>query len=115
MSISTWLIIGVIVFFVYRLTKCEESATHNGYRLDISIEPNWYKLYKRLCNPMSEEELDKSLNEKFKKLKDDGGASSLWGRSYHFTEYYDSSSGLTTRESSPFLVEIPGMTITPLS
>ena len=39
----------------------------SSYRLDIIVMPNWDKLYKKLCDPKSEEEFEKMLEEKNKK------------------------------------------------
>ncbi len=106
MYIPTWLIIGAIILGIYFFAKAKKkNPTNNNmpeifkdkfsYKLDIHIEPNWYKVYKKLCNPKSEKKFEKEFGEKIKKMKED--EFNLYGRRYYFTEYYDSASGLTTR------------------
>lgn len=73
-----------------------------SYKLDISIQPNWYNLYKKICSPKNEKQFDKEVSEKIKKIKNDD-TSSLYGRRYQFTEYYDSASGLITRFTRAYL------------
>ena len=108
MYIPTWLIISVIILGIYCFAKSRKGDSNldnmpnifkqrYSYKLDIHIAPNWYKLYKKLCNPINEEEWEKSLKQKINNLERDDGSLNLWGRNYYFTEYYDSSSGLTTR------------------
>ncbi|PIQ74161.1 MAG: hypothetical protein COT61_00275 [Candidatus Portnoybacteria bacterium CG09_land_8_20_14_0_10_44_13] len=107
MYIPTWLIIGVIILGIYYFTKLKKQNPNSNnmpnifkqnfsYKLDIHIEPNWHKLYKKLYGPKSEKEFEKIFEEKHKKMEKDDSFS-LWGRRYYFTEYYDSASGLTTR------------------
>lgn len=67
-----------------------------SYRLDIGIEPNWNALYKKAVNPKSEKEWEKIIEKKGKELEK-GEDQNMFGRRYHFTEYYDSATGLTTR------------------
>lgn len=107
MYIPTWLIIGVIILGIYFYAKSKKKNPINNnmpemfkdkfsYKLDIHIEPNWYKIYKKLHGPKSEKEFEKIFEEKHKKMEKDD-TSSLWGRRYCFTEYYDSASGFTAR------------------
>lgn len=107
MYIPAWLIISLIILGIYFFAKAKkQNPTNNSmpeifkdkfsYKLDIHIEPNWYKIYKKLYGPKSEKEFEKIFEEKHKKMEKDD-TSSLWGRRYYFTEYYDSASGLTTR------------------
>lgn len=72
-----------------------------SYKLDIHIEPWWFKLYKKASGEASEKKLSKEIEEKEKKSEDVD--SNLYGRRYYFTEYYDSSTGLTTRFQRVFL------------
>lgn len=65
-----------------------------SYKLDISIEPHWDKIYKKLYDPKSEQEYIAHTEEK-KKARHE--VSDLFGRVYNFTEFYDSASGLITR------------------
>ena len=67
-----------------------------SYRLHISLNPDWYNIYRR-CNPdQSKEKQNEFIDEMNKKMKDSNFADSvLWGRNYNFTEFYDSTSGLT--------------------
>ena len=105
MFIPTWLIVVVIIIGIYYFAKWRkvELNLNNiykrnfSYKLDIHIEPNWYNLYKNLCNPISEKMWEKSLSDKINASKKDDGSINLWGRQYYFTEFYDSSSGLMTR------------------
>lgn len=105
MYIPIWLIIIVAITGIYFYSRTKKSGGQNAlglfkqpfsYKLDISVEPNWYNLYKKIANPKSEKEFEKAVEEKIKKLEKDN-ESSLWGRRYLFTEYHDSVSGLTTR------------------
>lgn len=107
MYIPTWLIIGAVILGIYYFAKSKKqnlnsNSTPNifkqnsSYKLDIHIEPNWYKLYKKLHGQKSDKEFEKIFEDKHKKMEKDN-TSSLWGRRYYFTEYYDSTSGLTTR------------------
>jgi hypothetical protein len=104
MYIPTWIFIGIIILWIYYVTNKRPSDFGNkdntlkdnySYRLDIYIEANWRAIYKKLCSPKSESNWKKFLSEKIRESKDEN--SSLWGRRYYFTEYYDSISGLTTR------------------
>jgi hypothetical protein len=104
MYIPIWLIIAgaIIGYLIYRSKKSNNQnipgifKQNFSYRLDISIEPNWNAIYKRLVNPASDKEYEKLIEKKRKDLdKDD--TENLFGRRYYFTEYYDSASGLTTR------------------
>jgi hypothetical protein len=106
MYIPTWLIIGVVILGIYYFVKSKKQNNMTGifkqnfsYKLDITLQPDWYKLYKKVSTPKSEKEWEKELEEKIKKSDE----SDLWQRSYHFTEYYDSASGLTTRFQRIFL------------
>ena len=107
MYIPTWLIIIAIIAGTYFYSRLKKQGNLNdnmpqifkqkfSYKLDIYIEPNWYKIYKKLHSAKSEKEFEKIFEEKHKKMEKDD-TSSLWGRRYCFTEYYDSVSGLTTR------------------
>lgn len=106
MYIPTWLIIGVVILGIYYFAKAKKQNNMTGifkqnfsYKLDITLQPHWYKLYKKVSSPKSDKEWEKELEEKIKKSDE----FDLWQRSYHFTEYYDSSSGLTTRFQRIFL------------
>jgi hypothetical protein len=68
-----------------------------SYKLDIALLPHWGNICKKVYNPKSEKEWNESVEEKIKKMKEEGDTFSLWGRRYYFTEYYDSASGLITR------------------
>lgn len=69
-----------------------------SYKLEIYIEPRWYEIYKKISNPKDEEKWEKTTSKKVEDFeKSDDKSSSLWGRRYIFTEYYDSVSGLTSR------------------
>lgn len=67
-----------------------------SYKLDISLEPNWVAIYKKLSALESENEWEKLIQKKIDLLKEDEERS-LFGRRYKFIEYYDSVSGITTR------------------
>lgn len=106
MYIPAWLIIGAITLGIYFFAKAKkQNPTNNNipekfkdkfsYKLDIHIEPNWYEMYKKLCNPKSEKEFEKIFEEKCETIRK--GNFGLAGRKYYFTEYYDSVSGLTER------------------
>tara|TARA_B100000745_G_C20117977_1_gene382735 strand:- start:135 stop:1031 length:897 start_codon:yes stop_codon:yes gene_type:complete len=103
MYIPIWLIvIAVVAYLIYRSKNTKQQIMSGNqkqnfsYRLDMSIEPNWNAIYKRLVNPSSDKEYEKLIEKKRKDLdKDD--TENLFGRRYYFTEYYDSVSGLTTR------------------
>lgn len=105
MYISGWLIFVIVVGAIYFFSRSKNRPQIENllkpsfsYKLDISIEPGWYEIYKRLSGEKSEEALKKRLD---KKVAD--GDSDLWHRRYHFTEYYDSVTGLTTRFQRVFL------------
>jgi len=108
MYIPAWLIIGAIIIGIYYFARATKYNNLNNnmsnifkqrssYKLEVQIGPNWYHLYKKLFNPKSEKEWEKSLEDKIKKSEKDDGSFNLWGRRYVFIEYYDSASGLTTR------------------
>lgn len=108
MYIPFWLIvIAVIVGIVFYSRANKKSPTTNmppflkqqfSYKLDIFIEPWWYKIYKKISNPTDEAKWEKETEKKIAALeKAEDGSDNLWGRRYLFTEYYDSTSGLTTR------------------
>ena len=102
MYIPIWLIVIIVIgWYFYSRSQEENKNVHNheqnfSYKLDISIEPNWREIYKELVNPKSDKEWNKIINEKTKDLKKKD-TENLFGRRYHFTEYYDSVSGLTTK------------------
>jgi len=73
----------------------EKNYRTPSYKLDIYIEPWWFKLYKIASGEKSEDKLSKEIEAKEKKSEDID--SNLFGRRYYFTEYYDSATGLTTR------------------
>jgi len=79
----------------------EENYRIPSYKLDIYIEPWWFKLYKIASGEKSEDNLSKEIEVKEKKSEDID--SNLYGRRYYFTEYYDSATGLTTRFQRVFL------------
>ncbi len=79
----------------------EENYRTPSYKLDIHIEPWWFKLYKIASGEKSEDQLSKEIEAKEKKSEDID--SNLFGRRYYFTEYYDSATGLTTRFQRVFL------------
>lgn len=79
----------------------EENYRTPSYRLDIHIEPWWFKLYKIASGEKSKDKLSKEIEAKEKKSEDID--SNLYGRRYYFTEYYDSATGLTTRFQRVFL------------
>ena len=102
---KTAIFVGVFLYFVISeqnkrfITSQGKIHKTPSYKLDITLQPDWYKLYKRVSKPKSEKEWEKELEKKIKKSDE----SDLWQRSYHFTEYYDSVSGLTTRFQRIFL------------
>lgn len=73
----------------------EENIKTPSYKLDIHIEPSWFSVYKNVSGEKSEKKLEKELKAKVKKTEDKDA--NLWGRRYYFTEFYDSSTGLTSR------------------
>lgn len=73
----------------------EENYITPSYKLDIHIEPWWFKLYKKASSTTSDEKLKKEIKEKTKKTEVEDF--NLWGRRYHFTEYYNATTGLTAR------------------
>ena len=77
----------------------KEEATTGKFScgLDIHIEPWWFKPYKNASGEASEKKLSK---EKEKKSEDVDP--NLYGRRCYFTEYYDPSTGLTTRFQRTF-------------
>lgn len=109
MYLPWWLVIIVVIIGVYYFKKTQKvnpsSNTaanffkHNfSYKLDIYIEPWWYKIYKKVSSPSDEKKWEKETKKKIEDFEKSGDMnSSLWGRRYFFTEYYDSVSGLTTR------------------
>lgn len=89
MYIPAWLIIGAIILGIYFYVKSKKQNPVNNnmpeifknkfsYKLDIHIEPNWYKIYKNLLGSKTEKEIEKILEEKHKKMEEDD-TSSLWG------------------------------------
>jgi hypothetical protein len=109
---KTAIFVGVILYFIVseqnkriglleKLTPQEGIFKTPSYKLDIYIEPWWFKLYKIASGGKSEEELSKEIKAKEKTQEDMD--TSLFGRRYYFTEYYDSSTGLTTRFQRVFL------------
>lgn len=69
-----------------------------SYRLDISILPSWYNIYKKVSAPKDEKKWEEETEKKWEAFtKAEGVTSDLFGRSYVFTEYYSSASGLITR------------------
>lgn len=109
MYIPTWLIIGVIIVGIYFFSKSRKgkSSSNNmpnifkqnfSYKLDIYIEPWWYKIYKKVSAPKDEKKWEKETAKKVEDFEKSGDmTANLYGRRYLFTEYYDSVSGLTTR------------------
>jgi hypothetical protein len=107
MYIPFWLIIVGAIAAIYFFSKSKRESSTNipaksmpnfSYKLDIYLEPWWYKIYKKISNPADEKLWDKETKKKidnFEKSKDMD--SNLYGRRYLFTEYYDSASGLITR------------------
>jgi len=118
MYIPIWLIIIAVIAGIYFFNRSKKNGSGGlatgisnmenifkqpfSYRLDITIEPNWNALYKKIVNPESDKEWEKIIEKKRKDLdKDD--IENIFGRRYHFTEYYDSTSGLTTRFQRTYL------------
>lgn len=114
MYIPTWLLIIAAIAAIYFFSRSKKSVGGStlatgisnvenifkqpfSYRLDISIEPNWYNLYKKLHSKKSEKEFEKLVAAKAKEAEKDSDSTNLWHRRYIFTEYYDSASGLTQR------------------
>lgn len=106
MYIPAWLIVGAVILTIYffrrsRTEKTSSNDTKNilkqnfSYKLDVHIEPYWFKLYKKASSEKSEKEVEREFEHKIKKTEDTD--SDLCGRRYYFTEYYDSATGLTTR------------------
>lgn len=112
MYIPIWLIAIAAIVGIYFFNRSRKNGSGNlttgisnmgnifkqpfSYRLDITIDPNWNALYKKAYNPKSEKEWKKITDKKGKELEKSDDQN-LFGRHYHFTEYYDSVSGLTTR------------------
>jgi len=106
MYIPTWflLVFLVIGFYIYLKTgrnlktqiKQKDLSSLYSYQLDIHIEPNWYGLYRALHKDKTDEEFEEFFKHNpfasGKKEKE-----GLWGQRFFFTEYYDSSTGLTTK------------------
>ncbi len=108
MYIPLWFLVVALIVGVYYYSKSKKTNVGTNlfkqnfsYKLEITLEPNWNSLYKKLVNPKSEEEWKKLLDKKISKI-DNSDDSGLWGRRYHFTEYYDSASGLTNRFQTTF-------------
>lgn len=100
-TLGVVILVAVGAYFLRSLRNEKKLSKKSkfSYKLDITVEPNWYKVYERICNPKSEIEFAKYIEEKVKKSDSD---SDLWGRRYHFTEFYDSVSGLTSRFQTTF-------------
>ena len=113
MYIPTWLIIAVVIFGIYYFSKSKKQHPSENnmpqifkqkfsYKLDVTIEPDWTALYKKIIKPESEKEWEKlvkereKVEEEWREFNKDNGEG-IFGRRYNFTEYYDSASGLTTR------------------
>ena len=99
MYISGWLILVIIIGAIYFFSRSKNRPQIENllkpafsYRLDISIQPGWYEIYKKLSGEKSVDAFKKILDEK---ILDEN--SDLYHRRYNFTEYYDSVTGLTTR------------------
>jgi len=98
--------IGLYLIMSERLARLEKTlslSTHDvsedlsipSYKLRVHITPNWFRLYQKATG-LSEEDTTKCIEEKRKELED-SESECIYGRTYTFTEYYDSLSGLTTR------------------
>jgi len=109
MYIPAWLIVGAIIVGIYYFAKSRKSNSNSNtmpnifkqnfsYKLDIYIEPSWYKIYKKVSDPKDEKKWEKETAKKVEDFEKSGDmTSNIYGRRYLFTEYYDSASGLTTR------------------
>src|SRR3989344_7410535 len=100
MYIPIWLIIiGVVagIYFFNRSKKRDGGGLATGinnmenifkqsfsYKLDITIDPNWTALHKKLIKPESEKEWEKLVEKKRKELEKEDDES-IFGRRYHFT------------------------------
>src|ERR1700757_712279 len=63
------------------------------YRFQAHMEPNWQAIVKKIVGLSTEQE-----QEAFRaKLRENPQEGRMIGRTYDFTEFFDSSSGLTTR------------------
>lgn len=107
MYFPSWLIIGVLILGFYYFIKLKKSNSKSvsdifkpnfSYKLEIYVEPWWYKIYRKLSATEDEKKLEKEITKKIENFEKSRDVSAgLWGRSYIFTEYYDSTSGLITR------------------
>lgn len=66
-----------------------------SYKLDVYMEPHWGRFYKKVFDNVSEDLVFAEIDKK--KETSANIDSNLYGRRYYFTEYYDSSTGLTMR------------------
>ena len=65
---------------------------HFAYKLDVSLTPYWPKLAEKIAGSKTSKELDEMFAG-----RDKDSDAGLYGSYFHFTEYYDTASGLTMR------------------
>ena len=68
-----------------------------SYRLQVGVEPKWHEIIAKVVGLSTDQERtvfgDKLREYRQKYAQDD----LMLNRTYHFTEFFDASSGLTTR------------------